>query len=155
MANSSANQSRHRRHGGFTLMEMIAFIVVVGIAGAGLAGVFTQVMQGTSITVDGPRATLLAQGKLEEVLARWWDDRQNQGKTLAQFYTDRCTGQSTFDDTALGFGRDVQCTGLTASGNTLTCGGTPAAPVSGLCVTVAITRGGQPLGSLQTVLTDY
>ena len=72
---------------GFTLIELIVFIVIVSILGAGLFLAFDRVVSGGAMPEESTRATLLAEQRLELILGQ----RQSQGFTS---FTDPCLGGS-------------------------------------------------------------
>lgn len=59
-----------RREGGFTLVELIVFIVVVGAGLAGILAVSNQVVRGSADPMLSKQAVSLAESLLEEVLQK-------------------------------------------------------------------------------------
>lgn len=57
-----------RRARGFTLIELIIFIVVVGAGLAGILAVFSNVVMGSADPVEPKQALMVAEAKMEEVL---------------------------------------------------------------------------------------
>jgi type II secretory pathway pseudopilin PulG len=55
---------------GFTLLEMILFIVVLGIAGVALLSVLSSPLTGAGAQTEAVTATQLAQGRMELVLGQ-------------------------------------------------------------------------------------
>ena len=56
-----------RRPGGFTLIEMVFFIVIVGVALAGLVSVLASAMKGGADTVSQKQALAIAEAIVEEI----------------------------------------------------------------------------------------
>jgi len=63
-------RTRNQRDQGFTLIELIVFIVVISLALTGLFAVFNQSMLNSVDPIIRVRALELAQSKLDEVLVR-------------------------------------------------------------------------------------
>lgn len=63
----------HRRRG-FTLIEIIVTIVVVGIAAVALMSVFTNTISGSADPVIQQQATTIAEAYLEEISLRSFND---------------------------------------------------------------------------------
>jgi prepilin-type N-terminal cleavage/methylation domain-containing protein len=59
-----------RRNTGFTLIELIIFIVVAGVLAAGLAAVFSTGMRGVAAPGQLTQATQIAQERMELMLGR-------------------------------------------------------------------------------------
>lgn len=62
------------RHQGFTLIELIIFIVVVGAAMAGILSVSTNVVKSSAEPMVRKQAAALADSILEEILQKEYDD---------------------------------------------------------------------------------
>lgn len=68
--------SPERRHGGFTLIETVFFIVIVGVAMAGLVSVLASAMRGGADTVSQKQALAIAEAIVEEIALKpftWCD----------------------------------------------------------------------------------
>lgn len=68
--------SPERRNGGFTLIEMVFFIVIVGVALTGLVSVLTSAMRGGADTVSQKQALAIAEAIVEEIALKpftWCD----------------------------------------------------------------------------------
>lgn len=63
-----------RRRGGFTLIEMIVFIVIVGVALAGVLTVFNITTKSSSDPIQPKQAMLVAESMLEEILLKPYCD---------------------------------------------------------------------------------
>jgi MSHA pilin protein MshD len=74
--NSSAKYSQRN---GFTLIELIAFIVTISVALTGLISVFNQSIVNSTDPVVQIRALECAQAKMDEVLARKFADNTPVG----------------------------------------------------------------------------
>ncbi len=83
-----------RRGRGFTLIEIIVTIVVIGIAAAALLGVFGALLRGSADPVIQQQATTVAEAYLEEILLRSFDDPQG-GETGAD---EGEPGRGAYDD---------------------------------------------------------
>ena len=69
-SNCPRSSYRQSLHCGFTLIELIVFIVVISIALTGLFSVFNQSMVNSIDPIVRVRALELAQSKLDEILVR-------------------------------------------------------------------------------------
>lgn len=92
-----------RSHRGATLIEVIVFLLVIGIALAATLNVFTQNMLTNTDPLIRIRALELAQAQLDEVLARKFDENTPTGGVPACNSTGAvvCAGissDSDFDD---------------------------------------------------------
>ena len=74
-----ANPSRQTANLGFSLAEMLLFIVVVSIAFATMVPVFTRTSRESVTPVEQIRAVKLAQSKLDEILALKFDENSPSG----------------------------------------------------------------------------
>jgi MSHA pilin protein MshD len=74
---------RRARQRGFTLIELIIFIVIVGVALAGILGVMNQVVRNSADPMLTKQAAALADSVLEEVLQKAYNDPDgtNVGET--------------------------------------------------------------------------
>lgn len=67
-----------RRHAGFTLVELIVAIVIVGISIAAVASVFVVTTQHSADPMARQQAQLIAEAYLDEILLqRFWDPDTN------------------------------------------------------------------------------
>ena len=81
-----------RRSGGFTLIEMVFFIVIVGVALAGLVSVLASAMKGGADTVSQKQALAIAEAIVEEIALKpftWCDPDDPAAATAAS--TGDCT----------------------------------------------------------------
>jgi type II secretory pathway pseudopilin PulG len=83
--NHSRYTSFRRRVGGFTLIELVIFIVITGVLIAGLGAVFSTTMQGGADPGRLTQATQIAQERMELILGR----RRAAGFAA---FTDPCPG---------------------------------------------------------------
>lgn len=70
---------KHSRCNGFTLIELIVFIVIISIALTGLISVFNQSIINSTDPVVQIRAIECAQAKMDEILARKYADNTPVG----------------------------------------------------------------------------
>ena len=87
----SMNNSRKRQHRGFTLIEVIIFIVVVGAGLAGILAVSTNAVKGSADPMVRKQAMALADSILEEILQKEFADPDGVGGE---------TTRATMDDVA-------------------------------------------------------
>ena len=66
----SSRRSRHARARGFTLVEMIAFIIIVGIALTAMMQVLSRAVLSSADPLRPKQAMLVAESMLEEVLLK-------------------------------------------------------------------------------------
>ena len=83
-----------RRRSGFTLIEIIVTIVVVGIAATALTSVFGTLVRSSADPAIQQQATTIAEAYLEEILLRAFDDPQG-GETGAD---EGEAGRAEYDD---------------------------------------------------------
>jgi MSHA pilin protein MshD len=88
MSMSSHNQRQHR---GFTLVEVIIFIVVVGAGLAGILAVYNNAVKGSADPMVRKQAMALADSILEEILQKEFADPDAVGGE---------TTRDTMDDVA-------------------------------------------------------
>lgn len=80
VAKADARQHRARvRHGGFTLIEMIVFIIVVGVASAGLFSALNQHTVSSVNPIYQVRALELAQSHLDMAFGKRYDEVSPNG----------------------------------------------------------------------------
>ena len=84
----SMNRQRHR---GFTLIEVIIFIVVVGVALAGVLLVINTVVTASADPMVRKQALALADSVLEEILNKNYEDPDGLPNVVE-------SGRATFDD---------------------------------------------------------
>ena len=92
-----------KRSGGVTLIELIVFIVVISIALGALLSVYNQSIINSVNPITQVRALECAQTKLDEILARKFDESTPSGGIPAcgSFGTGGCSGisaDSSMDD---------------------------------------------------------
>ena len=75
----SMNSRRMRPQRGFTLIEVIIFIVVVGAGLAGILAVSTNAVKGSAEPMVRKQATALADSILEEILQKEYEDPDGTG----------------------------------------------------------------------------
>jgi type II secretory pathway pseudopilin PulG len=68
--NHSCRTSMRRHAGGFTLIELVIFIVITGVLIAGLGAVFSTTMRGGAEPGRLTQATQIAQERMELILGR-------------------------------------------------------------------------------------
>lgn len=69
MTRVPVHRSRHGSQSGVTLVELIAFIVIVGLLATGLIAAFTTAMKSTPESGEIQQALQLAQERMELILA--------------------------------------------------------------------------------------
>lgn len=79
-----------RRPGGFTLIEMVFFIVIVGVALAGLVSVLASAMKGGADTVSQKQALAIAEAIVEEIALKpfTWCDPDDDNAAIASSIVD-------------------------------------------------------------------
>ncbi len=126
---------------GFTLLELIAVIVILAIAAVPISGLFTKASLSLLENRSVQTATQLAQEQAELIFGR----RRTQGfaSILTGTYPEVLTGNYT------GFNRTTTISQPVAS---------PAGcPTGALCdlVTVSVDKGASPLSEITFVLVNY
>lgn len=131
---------------GVTLIELIAFIIVVGVLVSGLMSGFSTTLRGSGVPKQVTQALQLAQERMELIRARR-DVLGFSGFTAATY--DPCLTGSTHPACSATFGFTV----------------TPALDVTGACmggdanykcITVTVTdAGGARLSELQAAVANY
>lgn len=66
----TTDTTRHRRIRGFSLIELLVFIAVVGVAVTGVLAVYSQTVRSSADPVVRKQALAVAESLLEEVLAK-------------------------------------------------------------------------------------
>ncbi len=121
-----------RRHSGFTLIEVIIFIVVVGAAMAGILSVMNTVVKSSADPLVRKQALAIADSILEEVLQKEFTDPDGvNGETL----------RSTMDDVSDYNGRTQTLF------NSASPGGWPAA-LDGYNVAIAVVNDTSVIGTV-------
>ena len=95
-------QGHRRQQSGFTLIELIVVVVVISLSLVTLIGVFNQAASNSVDPVVQIRALECAQSKLDEILARKFDESTPSGGVPA------CGSAET---------NAPACTGIAADGN--------------------------------------
>lgn len=65
-----------RKRSGFTLIEIIVTLVVIGIAAAALLSIFSNLIRGSADPMIQQQATTIAEAYLEEIMLKAFDDPQ-------------------------------------------------------------------------------
>ncbi len=82
---------------GFTLVELIVTLIVVGIAAAALLAVFAGTVRGSADPVIQQQATTVAEAYLEEIMLQAFDDPTDPEQGLASTEAGE-TSRDLFDD---------------------------------------------------------
>jgi MSHA pilin protein MshD len=135
--------SHTRRQAGFTLIELIIFIVVVGVGLAGILAVFNVSVASSADPMVHKQASALADSILEEILLKSYDDPD--GTNVGE------TGRADWDNVDDYVGKSNTDFGL-ATGDlasyTIAITVTDPATVGGVSmkkVTVTVTHSGQSI----------
>lgn len=80
-----------KQHSGFTLVEMVIFIAIVGIALTGVMVVFINASRYSADPMVKIRTIELAQSFLEEILLKAYDDSTPVGGGCVQLASSRCS----------------------------------------------------------------
>lgn len=153
--------SRHKYARGVTLIELIVFIVVISIALGALLSVYNQSVINSVDPITQIRALECAQTKLDEILARKFDESTPSGGVPAcgSFGASACTGiaaDGDLDDV----GDFNGVNGNAVSGCTFTISvangafGGIAADQARLITVTATATGGQPI-TLSSYRTNF
>ena len=133
---------------GISLVELVAFIVIVSVAMVGLIGAYSKILARAPTAAQITRATQLAQERMELILS------QKDVQGYASLTLDPCPASAVCPPPAqlLAMGFIVNASGVIASAPW------PANPVTSqyrlITVTVTDTLGTQ-LGELKSVLANY
>lgn len=105
--------NRHQR--GFTLIELIIFIVIVGVGVAGVLSVFTTSVKSSADPMVRKQALAIAESLLEEILLKDFVDPNGGTNGVSTCTLAAGTNRSLWDDvcdyntyTSTGIIRDVQ-----------------------------------------------
>ena len=132
---------RQGNQGGFSLVEMVIFIVVMGVMATGLMAVFQRALSGSGVPGQMTTAMNLAQERMELVLAT---------KRLQAVYDptsfDPCPGPALCNTAATGYSVSVTITAVSP---------TFGANYSEINVVVTDTATATPQASLQTLVANY
>ena len=137
-------KTRHAMQG-FSLVELIAIIVVLAVGIVSLLQVFGTATRTISNNVDGQLGAQLAQERAEQVLA----DRRNP----ARGYTYVKTANYPAEASVTGFANYARSTAI----SNLAGGACANAVTNTTCkqVVVTVTRGGQKVGEVALMVADY
>ncbi len=136
------NRSRSR---GFTLIELIIFIVIVGVAMAGILSVFNTSVKSSADPMVRKQAMALADSIMEEILQKEYKDPNGLPNVVE---SDRSTYNDVDDYNGL---TQTAFTDLAAAGLSsyaITISVAAAAPVNGVTmkkVTVTVSRGSESI----------
>lgn len=102
------------KRNGFTLIETLIFIIVVGIGVAGIAQLFVTNVQESATPLVRERSSALSKALMDEIMAKRWDENTPLGGGCVETGSNSCTNYCS----ALS---DAQCNhskcSLTAPGN--------------------------------------
>ncbi|MBF0152493.1 MAG: type II secretion system protein [Magnetococcales bacterium] len=140
---------------GFTLIELIVFIVVVSIALLAVVPLYFQVATGAKFAREMMQAQYLAQERLEEMISEKY-----MGGGFASITSANYPSQTNIDIGAnINFDRTVIIEGGSLAGGTMTCNGTGVYTAESYkCVYVNVFRNGSTanrLGSAWTTFANY
>ncbi|MBF0136339.1 MAG: prepilin-type N-terminal cleavage/methylation domain-containing protein [Magnetococcales bacterium] len=140
---------------GFTLIELIVFIVVVAVVMAGIVPLYLQVTLGSKNTREMLQAQYLAQERIEQMEAE-----KSKGGGFTSVTTTNFPNETNINiGASLNFDRTVAIQGATLAGGTLTCDGTNYTSGDYKCIFVQVYRTGTTaanvLGAAQTIITNY
>ncbi len=128
---------------GFTLVEMIAFIVIVGIAAVALFQMFRQTLPRSPTPGQLIQATQLAQERMELILGR-------RGVVSYAALNDPCVGGSPPAICTNTFGYTVGVNGISS---VVAWNGNPT--VDFKLITVTVSLGGTQLAQSDAVVANY
>ena len=133
---------------GFTLVELVVFIVIMGVAAFALARSFGSVMPRSPTPAQLAQATQLAQERMELILGQ--RDNPAMGYNAAELDPCKRAGPPVICTNTLGYA--VSSTG-TAAGSEVAWNGNPTANYK--LVTVTVLLNGTKLAEQDAVLADY
>ena len=128
---------------GFTLVEMIAFIVIVGIAAVALFRMFSQTLPRIPTPAQLAQAAQLAQERMELILGR-------RGVVSYAALNDPCVGGTPPAICTTTFGYTVAVNGVSS---VVAWNGNPTADFK--LVTVTVSLGGTQLAQSDAVVANY
>ena len=144
----TGHRGRRAFRRGFTLVELIVFIVITGVAAVALFRMFQQTLPGTPTPAQLVQATQLAQERLELIVGQ----RDASGYGPAEL--DPCKVGSPTVCTST-FGYTVSSTGTTL-GSEVAWNGNPTTGIGAFkLVSVTVKLGGTTLASTSAVLANY
>lgn len=76
---------------GFSLIELLMYVIVVGVALAGLATLYVNTVVGSHEPLQRERARTVATSYLEEVLGKPWNENSPAGGGCVETGSGRCT----------------------------------------------------------------
>ncbi len=134
-----------KKRNGFTLIEIIMVIIVLGIASYGVLTIFINALRGSAYPLQGVQAVELAKEKLEIIMADKYASPTG--------YSDLITANYPNEAPVAGFPEFNRSAAFAeVDGNDLT----TASPGSGFMkITVTVSWGVADSVSLETVATDY
>lgn len=81
-----------RKQNGFTLIETVIFIIVMGLALSGIVSMFVQSAVGGRYPFDQQRAIALANTYMDEILRKRWDENVPFGGGCVETGSGYCAG---------------------------------------------------------------
>lgn len=100
-----------RKSSGFTLIEIIVTLIVIGISAAALMSVFSNLIRGSADPMIQQQAATIAEAYMEEIMLRSFDDPQDPESGAAEGET-RATYDDVKDYRALGAGPATDQAGM-------------------------------------------
>ncbi len=86
-----------RRQSGFTLIEIVIFIIVMGVSLSGIIGLFVQSAVGGNYPFDQQRAIAIANAYMDEIMRKRWDENVPFGggcvETTSGYCNTYCAGR--------------------------------------------------------------
>ncbi|MBF0175464.1 MAG: prepilin-type N-terminal cleavage/methylation domain-containing protein [Magnetococcales bacterium] len=139
---------------GFTLIELIVFIVVVALGLLAVVPLYLQITVGAKSSREMLQAQYLAQERLEQMLAEKYAGGGFTAVTAANY-----PNESNINiGASLNFDRTVVIEGASLVGTTLTCNGTGVYTAESYkCLYVRVFAHGKTtiLGVTQTMISDF
>jgi prepilin-type N-terminal cleavage/methylation domain-containing protein len=138
-----------RREHGFTLVELVVFIVILGVAAVALFKMFGQVLPQSPQPAQLEQATQLAQERVELILGQ----RDASGYGPAELDPCKKTGPPAICTTTLGY--SVSSAGTTL-GSEVAWNGNPTTGIGAFkLITVTVKLGVTQLAQQSVVLANY
>ncbi|MBF0425033.1 MAG: type II secretion system protein [Magnetococcales bacterium] len=138
--------------GGFTLIELIVFILVVAIAMLAIVPLYLQVAVGAKSTREMLQGQYLAQERLEQMVAEVYKGGGFSAITAANFPSETNLNIGA----NINFDRTVVIEGATFAGGTLTCNGNGVyTSESYKCVYIRVYRSGSTANVLGYAWTSF